>query len=193
MSDFDKVKDSGSRRDFGTGSVRDQSSGKGRYDLLEPVAIRRLAQHFENGAVKYGDNNWQLGQPLSVYLDSAIRHLFNLLEGKQDEDHAAAAAWNALAFISTKNWIDEGTLPAELDNIAWQEVEEQVPATEIYSGNGGLIRTFEEVKAAHAKPGGLTDKQRVVLANRLNRESYTAAEYLADLQKFLESNEASRV
>lgn len=119
MTSYDSVTDSGERRDFGTGSVRDQAEGKGRYDLLEPYAIRRLAQHFENGAKKYGDNNWKLGQPLSVYLDSGIRHGFNLLEGKTDEDHAAAMAWNAMAFISTKRWVDEGTLPAELDDIAW--------------------------------------------------------------------------
>jgi hypothetical protein len=128
MTTFDSVTDSGERRDFGTGSVRDQSEGKGRYDLLEPYAIKRLAQHFENGAKKYGDNNWKLGQPLSVYLDSGIRHGFNLLEGQTNEDHAAAMAWNAMAFISTKHWIDEGKLPKELDDIDWDVVEEEPEA-----------------------------------------------------------------
>lgn len=123
MTKFDQVKDSGERRAFGTGSVRDVREGKGRYDLLEPHAIKRIAQHFENGAAKYGDNNWRLGQPLSGYLDSGIRHCFNLLEGKTDEDHAAAAAWNLMAFISTKHWIDEGTLPSELDDIEWDDSE----------------------------------------------------------------------
>ena len=127
MTTFDSVTDSGERRDFGTGSVRDQSEGKGRYDLLEPYAIKRLAQHFENGAKKYGDNNWKLGQPLSVYLDSGIRHGFNLLEGQTNEDHAAAMAWNAMAFISTKHWIDEGKLPKELDDIDWDVVPEEAP------------------------------------------------------------------
>lgn len=121
MTEYDSVKDSGERRDFGTGSVRDVRTGKGRYDLLEPYAIRRLAQHFENGAAKYGDDNWKLGQPLSGYLDSAIRHCFNVLEGKTDEDHAAAAAWNIMALISTKHWVDEGTLPSVLDDIKWDD------------------------------------------------------------------------
>ena len=49
---FDAVNDSGSRQKFETGSVRDSRSGKGRYDLLPPYALKRLAQHFENGANK---------------------------------------------------------------------------------------------------------------------------------------------
>jgi len=113
---FDSVKDSGNRQDFTTGSVRDSRTGKGRYDLLPPYAIFRLARHFENGAVKYGDNNWKKGQPLMRYLDSALRHLFNLLMGKQDEDHATACVWNVMAFIETKQMIAEGKLPKELDD-----------------------------------------------------------------------------
>ena len=49
----------------------------------------QLDQHFENGAVKYGDNNWKLGQPLSGYLDSGLRHAFNTLDLQVDEDTLA--------------------------------------------------------------------------------------------------------
>lgn len=62
---FNEVKDSGKRQEFQTGSIRDTREGKGRYDLLPPHAIFRLAKHFENGAKKYGDRNWEKGQPLS--------------------------------------------------------------------------------------------------------------------------------
>lgn len=114
---FDGVVDSGARRDFGTGSVRDVADGKGRFDLLPFYPIERIAQHFENGARKYGDRNWQKGQPLHVYLDSGLRHTFKLLDGWSDEDHAAAAAWNLLAYMWTAREIAEGRLPRSLDTL----------------------------------------------------------------------------
>lgn len=88
------TKDSGARRDFETGARRDVRTGKGRYDLMSPVATRRECQLLERGAVKYGDRNWEKGMPISVFLDSAIRHIFNYLEGEATEDHLAAARWN---------------------------------------------------------------------------------------------------
>ena len=114
---FNKVKDSGKRQSFKTGAVRDIQTGKGRYDLLPPRAIRRLAEHYENGAVKYGDRNWEQGIPLSRMLDSAIRHLFKALEGQTDEDHLIASAWNILGIIELQERIEEGTLPKNLDNL----------------------------------------------------------------------------
>lgn len=117
MAEYNEVKDSGERREFSTGSVRDRSAGKGRYDLITPIGLRRLAVHYENGAVKYGDRNWEKGQPISCYLDSAIRHLFAYLEGKRDEDHLAAAAWNAFGAIHTVEKVAAGELPVELDDV----------------------------------------------------------------------------
>lgn len=114
---FNKVKDSGKRQSFSTGSVRDTSEGKGRYDLLPTRAIRRLAEHYENGAKKYGNRNWEKGQPLSRMLDSAIRHLFKALEGQTDEDHLTACAWNVLGIIELQERIEEKILPKELDNL----------------------------------------------------------------------------
>jgi hypothetical protein len=111
------IKDSGERRDFATGARRDIRDGKGRFDLLPCKALRRMARHFEKGAVKYGIRNWEKGMPLSDYMDSALRHAFAHLEGKRDEDHAAAAAWNLLCFLDTEERIAEGTLPKELDDM----------------------------------------------------------------------------
>ena len=112
-----EILDSGKRQEFETGSVRDTREGKGRFDLLPAYAITRLAQHFERGARKYGDRNWQLGQPLSRYLDSALRHIFKFLGGSREEDHIIAAAWNCLAFVETEQRIQEGQLPRELDDM----------------------------------------------------------------------------
>lgn len=88
------TKDSGQRRDFETGARRDVRAGKGRYDLMSPVAMRRECQLLERGADKYGDRNWEKGMPVSTFLDSAIRHIFNYLDGEATEDHLAAARWN---------------------------------------------------------------------------------------------------
>lgn len=117
MSNFDKVNDSGKRQEFNTGSVRDTRDGKGRFDLITPIGLKRLAKHYENGAKKYGDRNWEKGQPLSRYMDSLIRHAYCLLEGKRDEDHAAAIAWNAMAYIHTEEMIERGVLPKELNDM----------------------------------------------------------------------------
>ncbi len=93
------------------------SAGKGRYDLLPTRAIREVAVHFEQGAERIGERNWEKGMPLSWFLDSGIRHAFAVLEGQEGENHAAAAAWNILAFIETRARIRAGLLPAELDDL----------------------------------------------------------------------------
>jgi len=111
---YTAVKDSGTRQSFDSGSVRDSAEGKGRFDLLSPIFLARLAQHTENGARKYSARNWEKGQPVSRYMDSALRHLFKYLEGHRDEDHLAAAAWNIQGMIHTQEMVDRGSLPAEL-------------------------------------------------------------------------------
>jgi len=114
---FNQVKDSGKRENFTTGSRRDTREGKGRYDLISPIVIERDAIHLENGAVKYGDRNWEKGQPLSRYFDSAIRHMYKFLAGLNDEDHLAAARWNIAGIIHTEEMISRGILPKELNDL----------------------------------------------------------------------------
>ena len=114
---YDKVQDSGKRTKFETGSQRDDRIGKGRYDLLPTRAIHRLAKHFENGAIKYEARNWEKGQPTHVYMDSAMRHLFEALQGMDNEDHLSACAWNVLCLIETRERIELGILPKELETL----------------------------------------------------------------------------
>lgn len=162
--------DSGERREFPTGAVRDIAQGKGRCDLL-PLdvlgawttdeilvsihlylstgntgfledalkefveseyegdinsAVLEVAKHFEDGAVKYGDNNWQKGIYLHCYIDSAIRHYFKHRRGDQDEPHNRAFMWNILCAIWThrnkpemidipgkENWYESNTCASE--------------------------------------------------------------------------------
>ena len=99
-----EIKDSGDRREFETGAVRDMGEGKGRYDLLPWDAIHELAIHCEQGAKKYGERNIEKGLPVHSLIDSAIRHLSCYLRGEKDEPHLRAALWNvAFAIWTEKN------------------------------------------------------------------------------------------
>lgn len=144
-----RILDSGERREFGTGAVRDIQEGKGRcdlmpldviawmlgayddpdfvlgsihrfmtdgdwallYDALEffrnllgvdyPSMFLDVAKHFEEGAKKYGEYNWQKGIPVHCYIDSAVRHYLKYLRGDNDEPHDRAFVWNILCCIWT--------------------------------------------------------------------------------------------
>jgi len=100
MSDFD-MKDSGDRIVFGENkAVREPATGKGRYDLISPFAIKRLALVLEKGAVKYDDRNWEKGGiPFSRYLQSLERHITQFKMGMEDEDHLGQAMYNLMALL----------------------------------------------------------------------------------------------
>ena len=66
------------------------------FTMLLEVAI-----HFEDGAKKYGDNNWRKGIPVNVFLDSALRHYIKFLRGDKDEPHDRAVCWNLMCAIWT--------------------------------------------------------------------------------------------
>lgn len=91
------IEDSG--RIFSTGARRNTSEGKGRFDLLPVEAIVALAKRFEYGAKLHGANNWRLGIPNSSLYDSALRHLFQALNGEVDEDHLSSCLWNVAVLI----------------------------------------------------------------------------------------------
>lgn len=148
------ILDSGNRREFETGAVRDIQEGKGRCDLLpfdiiadyydsdsinymttevsnsqrafsvffdiqafvdsdncdhlysaircahifedDATMFLEVSKHFEEGAKKYGENNWRKGIPTHCYIDSAIRHYLKYLRGDTDERHDRAFCWNLL-------------------------------------------------------------------------------------------------
>jgi len=108
------LKDSGTRKVFETGANRDLSSGKGRFDLLPPATIRALAIHYEKGCDKYGPRNWEKGIPISRFIDSAMRHLLQFMDGMDDENHLIAALWNIAGAYETILRIQWGMLPTEL-------------------------------------------------------------------------------
>lgn len=64
VTDVPILKDSGERRQFRTGAVRDRAVGKGRFDLIPTQMMFRLARHYEAGAIKYS-------KPIELELDTS--------------------------------------------------------------------------------------------------------------------------
>lgn len=91
------TKDSGKRQEFSTGMKRDVQEGKPRYDLLDRPMLKRWADLMARGAVKYGEENWRKAETeeeLKRFQSSALRHMFQWLNGDTDEDHASAILFN---------------------------------------------------------------------------------------------------
>lgn len=160
-----ELKDSGARRQFESGAVRDIAEGKGRCDLLpldivgklfrhyamyspdpdidqnfdyavetilnniddfirngqssEPIydaictfikisdfkslpnAMMEVSKHYEDGARKYAERNWEKGINCHCYVDSGIRHLLKWIDNWKDEPHDRAFIWNMLGLLWT--------------------------------------------------------------------------------------------
>ena len=159
-----ELKDSGARREFASGAVRDIAEGKGRCDLLPldivaellnmyridkenpnelhdiegdvheiltsinifirtgkdreiynaigyfieisgfktiPNAMMEVSKHYEDGARKYAERNWEKGISCHCYVDSGVRHLLKWLDGWDDEPHDRAFIWNMLGLLWT--------------------------------------------------------------------------------------------
>ncbi len=88
---------------FDSGAVRsaDVAGTKhpARYDLISPIGLRRIAETYGEGALKYGDRNWEKGIPQSVMANHALAHIFAYLSGDRSEDHMGHAAWNLIAIM----------------------------------------------------------------------------------------------
>ena len=157
-----EILDSGNRRQFASGAVRDIAEGKGRMDLvplevvaelynyiykwcnqrIAPVyfdghqlcasmnefirtgnldcifwllrsciytyyggsiesAVLDLSIHYEQGAKKYKERNWEQGIDCHCYVDSALRHGLKVLRRDEDEPHVRALMWNLMGLVWT--------------------------------------------------------------------------------------------
>lgn len=194
-----ELKDSGARREFASGAVRDIAEGKGKCDLLpldivgklfrhytmynpdpdidqnfdyavetilnniddfirngqssEPIydvictfikisdfkslpdAMMEVSKHYEDGARKYAERNWEKGISCHCYVDSGVRHLLKWLDGWTDEPHDRAFLWNMLGLLWTvKHRPECNDLPyvlsqkeaSEAEDKEWGTVEERL-------------------------------------------------------------------
>jgi hypothetical protein len=139
-----EFKDSGTRSDFGTGAVRDAQAGKGRMDLMPVRALIEVSKIMETGARKYAARNWEQGIPLSRFMDSGLRHALKWLRGDRDEPHLAMACWNFLCLLDTQARIEEGLLPAELNDLPFNPLS-------VLDNPFGIFFTFQDRKPQKAK------------------------------------------
>jgi len=143
-------RETGEKREFSTGATKQAATGKGRPSLVPGDAVLEVSKHFEGGIEVHGERNWEKGIPLSVWLDSLERHLQQLKMGMTDEPHARALVWNALVYLATKLRIENGLLPAELDDMpVYTTLEERLDKEEIgvtdeVAKEFGLTETLEE-------------------------------------------------
>lgn len=115
------VKDSGERKQFSSGMVRDTARGKVQWHrVAEGPMLRRWAEHLTKGAEKYPDlpdgrANWTLAEgseELTRFRESAFRHFMQWFLGETDEDHAAAVFFNINGAEYARERLAEGV---ELD------------------------------------------------------------------------------
>jgi hypothetical protein len=96
---MDKLKTTGTPRQFETGAQRDNGEGKLRMSLVPHKALNDVMMRYLQGAETYGENNWKKGMKHSVLYDSAMRHLMQDFTGDVSEDHLGAALWNIMGMI----------------------------------------------------------------------------------------------
>ena len=77
---------------FEGGATSSSDADCTRYDLVPPIALRRVAQVLAEGAVTHGECNWMKGIPASALINHLIRHIELLRSGDKSEDHAAHAS-----------------------------------------------------------------------------------------------------
>ena len=66
-----------------------------------------VSKGFEDGAKKYGENNWQNGIPTHYYIDSVVKHYLKFLNGDKNERHDREFIWNLLCCIWTCDHMPE--------------------------------------------------------------------------------------
>ena len=121
------MEDSGKRKEFGTGAVRDSAEDKPRPDLISPYAQWRKGEWLRLGAIKYAERNWEKGMQFSRCIASIFRHLLQYMMGKTNEDHLAAIAVNAEFLMHYEKMIEMGKLPATLDDMPHYERTKKAP------------------------------------------------------------------
>lgn len=141
------LKDSGDRRQFTTGAVRDAGAGKGKPSLVPNWVVWLVSRIYEDGAAKYAARNWEKGMPLSQYIDSCERHLAKLKAGLRDEPHATQAIWNLIGYVFTATLIKMGRRPAELNDMPDQlNVDPSAKAEPLSPHEYKSLETFFDVK-----------------------------------------------
>lgn len=118
--------DSGIHLKKKSGAFREKNEGKGRFDLISPYALLRVARIHEKGSKKYSPRNWEKGMKFSLFVDAAFRHIIKYMMGMTDEDHLAQAVWNLDCLLHFEALIEFGIVPKELNNLPQYQQRESI-------------------------------------------------------------------
>lgn len=103
------TKDSGKRKEFKSGMVRDTTQDKTLWHLVASgPMLKRWAELLTRGAQKYSADNWMKADGEEEYArfrESAFRHFVQWYSNETDEDHGAACFFNinGAEFVKGKN------------------------------------------------------------------------------------------
>jgi len=97
-------------RDTGQVSGCESRSGLAK---IPYIGIKRVAELYARGAIKYQRNNWCRVQPASRTFSSMLRHGWQAASGMEDEDHASGFVWNAFALLA---YIKRDQIDNSMDN-----------------------------------------------------------------------------
>lgn len=110
--------------------------------------LLEVSMHFEEGAEKYGENNWQKGLPVKCYINSAVRHYLKFLREDSDERHDRAFCWNILCAIWTckhKPELNEyGQKVCPVCNTVIPDGETECPHCRVFTGTPDFLCELEE-------------------------------------------------
>lgn len=124
------TKDSGEREDYDSGMRRDTQNGKPDYSLIDRPFLRRWAWLMTRGAEKYGKRNWEKAnsrEELERFEASALRHMYQWLDGDApEEDHAAAVAFNVAAAEHVKAKLETAHRTEDVLAVLREKLQEQV-------------------------------------------------------------------
>ena len=120
------LNDSGVHNKMKSGALRETNEGKGRFDLMSPYALLRVARIHEKGSKKYLPRNWEKGMKFSLYVDAALRHIIKYMMGMTDEDHLAQAVWNLDCLLHFEALIEFGIASKELNDLPQYQQRESI-------------------------------------------------------------------
>ena len=119
------ILDSGLRKEFSNGFVRDIDDSKLRFDLIPIWQLKTLARQYTDWMKKYWENNRQLArwkEAIMRFKQSARRHFITRQEWIYDEFHNDATIFNIMAYEYHRNRMLENDLVFD-DN--WDEQPRQ--------------------------------------------------------------------
>lgn len=108
---------------------KESDEGRGHYELVSPLFMRRLSIWLEKGAKKYNPRNWEKGIPKGRIIRALLRHTYEYLEGMENEDHLAAIACNIMFLIHFDVGMERGLYSPE-DVAAMQDLPNYITKLE---------------------------------------------------------------